>query len=288
MLQNYQLIKHCSFSSVQLRQMLRLYRKNLQHSNAEQGLTLIEGLLAIVIVSITVISISPPIFWAVATRVQTQRAEQALKVAQGEIDRVRVLVERNEVKIAQFNLLPPYSAGATELDVRNRTSSNFPAAPNTEASGKKVISTRDCGTGTSGNDDVTTNGSTWTGTPSRSVRAFIRVDTNGDCIADYLMQTFRSQGLDQEGNQFRGNSTQNLAAFVMGVRVYAAVAEPALLAGRGKTEPAALRATNGLGNQLDRPLAVLYSTVVRSTEGSHLELYRKLCQPADGQLTGVC
>lgn len=280
---NHQLTKLWSFTSAQLKQRSEAYQNNPQLSRTEQGLTLIEGLLAIVIISITVVSISPPIFWAVATRVQTQRAEQSLKLAQGEIDRVRTLVERNEVSASQFNLLPPYSTGATETDVRNQTSGNFPAAPNAKASGDKVVSIRDCGTGTTGNDVATLNG-----TSSRPVNAFIRIDTNGDCQADYLMQTFRSQGLDQDGNRFQGNADQNLSAFVMGVRVYAAVAEPVLIGGKGKTEPASLRATNGLGNQLNRPLAVLYSTIVRSTDGRNLELYHKLCQPEAGLTTGAC
>jgi type II secretory pathway pseudopilin PulG len=280
---NYHSKKQGSSTSVQLAPKLGAHQKNLLLSSTEQGLTLIEGLLAIVIISITVVSISPPIFWAVATRVQTQRAEQSLKLAQGEIDRVRTLVERNEVKAAQFNLLPPYLTGTTESDVRNQTSGKFPAAPNAQASGAKVVSIRDCGTGTNGNDDTTLNG-----TSSRPVNAFIRIDTNGDCRADYLMQTFRSQGLDQDGNLFQGNANQILSAFVMGVRVYAAVAEPVLIGGKGKTEPAALRATNGLGNQLDRPLAVLYSTIVRSTDGRNLELYHKLCQPQAGSNTGAC
>jgi type II secretory pathway pseudopilin PulG len=275
MLNDFQFKKQWLSLSVQSKRSLNLHRKELCHSETEQGLTLIEGLLAMVIIAITVVSISPPIFWATATRVQTQRAEQALKIAQGEIDRVRSLVERNEVKAAQQPLLPPSIAGATESDVRNRTSGKFPAAPN--AAKATVRSIRDCGSET--NVD---------GTPNGTVGEFVQIDTNGDCQADYLLQTFRSQGLDQDGNQFQGNANQDLAAFVMGVRVYADIARPALTSGKGKTDPAALRATNGLGNQLDRPLAVMYSTIVRSSDSKNLTLYRQLCGTEANRTTGAC
>ena len=222
------------------------------------------------------VSITPPIFWAVATRVQTQRAEQALKIAQGEIDRVRVLVERNET--GSITSLPPTVAGATEMEARKRSNSSsdkFPA-PNSAKDGTKLMSKRDCGSGN--NDD---------GNPANDVKKFIRVDIDGDCKTDFLVQTFRSQGLDQSGNPFTGATNQNLSAFVMGVRVYSFVAESALVANTGKTEPGALRSTNGMGNQLDRPLAVLYSTIVRSADSQNMELYRKLC-PSASTNPGAC
>jgi type II secretory pathway pseudopilin PulG len=266
------------------RQMLSWFtsRKQLLHltqkkQSTDQGLTLIEGLIAIVIISITMVSITPPIFWAVATRVQTQRAEQALKIAQGEIDRVRVLIERNQVGTTQLSLLPPSVNGATETEVRKRSSSasdKFPA-PTTAKAGAKMVSKRDCGSNS--DDDNTPD----------TISKFIRIDADGDCKTDFLLQTFRSQGLDQAGNAFTGATGQNLAAFVMGVRVYSSVAEPALTGNKGKTEPGALRSTNGLGNQLDRPLAVLYSTVVRSSDSQNLELYRKLC-PTASKTSGAC
>ncbi|MBW4443511.1 MAG: type II secretion system GspH family protein [Plectolyngbya sp. WJT66-NPBG17] len=240
---------------------LRLIQKQAISQSSHQGLTLIESLIAMVIIAITMVSITPPIFWAVATRVQTQRAEQALKIAQGEIDRVRTIIERGETAD-----LPRDVADAT-INVRINV-----AAPN--VSGTGVISTRDCG-GTPGT------------IPPANIATFAQIDTNGDCTADYLLQTFRSQGLDQNGNPFTSATGQVLSGFVMGVRVYSSVARPELTAGRGSTQPAALRATNGLGNQLNRPLAVLYSTIVRSNESQNLELYRKLC-PAASKTTGAC
>jgi len=262
---------------------LSLIQRTVIVKRSDQGLTLIEGLIAIVIIAITMVSITPPIFWAVASRVQTQRAEQALKLAQGEIDRVRVLADRNETGIAQvnLNLFPPAVAGSTETDVRNQLSNQlsgkFPA-PTTAKAAAKMISKRVCGSNGANNDD---------GKFADNISKFVRVDLDGDCNTDFLVQTFRSQGLDQSGNPFTGASGQNLSAFVMGVRVYSFVAEPALTSSKGKTDPGALRGTNGMGNQLDRPLAVLYSTIVSSNASQNLDLYRKLC-PTESKTTGAC
>jgi prepilin-type N-terminal cleavage/methylation domain-containing protein len=75
-----------------------------QTPGPEDGLTLMECLVAIVIVAIAGAIIAPAMVLSVATRVQSQRADQALKVAQSQIDNVRVLVERGE---ATADNLPP-------------------------------------------------------------------------------------------------------------------------------------------------------------------------------------
>lgn len=246
--------------------------QNCPAKHSEAGLTLIESLIAIVIIAITMVSITPPIFWAVASRVQTQRAEQALKLAQGEIDRVRTIVDRDEIQSRPLTDLPPSAADLSEADVRNSASGRFPAAPTDPPDPEAVISTKVCRE---------------PGSLPTAIEAFAQIDTNGDCATDYLLQTFRSAGLDQSGNRFTGAAGQTLSGFVMGVRVYSVVAREELRAGRGRTDPAALRGTSGIGNQRDRPLAVLYSTIVRSSDSQNLVLYRALC-PATSKTTGAC
>ena len=73
----------------------------------EQGLTILECLVAVVVVSVVTASMTPPILVAVATRLQNQRAEQAFQLAQAEIDRVRLMLERGDYSTAD---LPPVSA----------------------------------------------------------------------------------------------------------------------------------------------------------------------------------
>jgi len=81
-------------------------------AQGQQGFTLIECLVAIVMVGLVGSSIAPALVISVATRVQSQKAEQALELAQSEIDRVRLLVERSEANIANLPPEAPVSAGA--------------------------------------------------------------------------------------------------------------------------------------------------------------------------------
>ncbi len=234
---------------------------------SDQGLTLIEGLVAIVVVAITLVSIAPPVFWATGTRVQNRRSEQALQIAQGEIDRVRTLVDQGQV--TSLNLLPP-DAGTTNL----RGASV--AAPTTPKDGNVVTVNPRC----SNRDD---------GKSPTSIDKYVGINTDPnpedskDCKANFLIQTFRSTGLDSDGKVPATGVAPD--GFVMGVRVYSIVAEPNLKAGKGLSEQASLKGTNGLGNQLTRPLAVQYSTIVRSNASKNLDLYRKLCP---NSLAGQC
>ncbi len=235
----------------------------------DRGLTLIEGLVAIIIVSITLVSITPPIFWATGTRVQNRRAEQALQLAQGEIDRVRTVMDQGK---ATINLLPPVPSALTDNNLR---SANI-AAPTIPKDTNVVTVNPQC----TNLDD---------GKAPDSTQKYLQVNTDPnpenakDCKANFLVQTFRSKGIDENGGD--PNTTGLIpVGFVMGVRVYSIVAESNLKAGKGLTEQASLKGTNGLGNQLTRPLAVQYSTIVRSNASQNLDIYRKLCPtPGAGQ-----
>ncbi len=131
----------------------------------EQGLTLIECLVAIVIVGLVVSSIAPALVLSVATRVQSQKAEQALKLAQTEIDRVRTLVERREATEA---LLPlPVDGFADTDDIVDVGGPNYGALVAENARPTK--------------------------TQTRPV------DINGDKTPDFAVQIFRSPGLEVGG-----------------------------------------------------------------------------------------
>jgi len=62
-----------------------------EQRHSESGLTLMECVVAIAVVALAGALITPPLFLAAATRVQNRRSEQALQIAQGEIDRIRTL-----------------------------------------------------------------------------------------------------------------------------------------------------------------------------------------------------
>jgi prepilin-type N-terminal cleavage/methylation domain-containing protein len=84
----------------------------VQAENA--GLTLMECLVAIVMVAIVMGAIAPALVISVATRVQSQKAEKALELAQSEIDRVRLSVERDGVAATG---LPASTTTVGETDV---------------------------------------------------------------------------------------------------------------------------------------------------------------------------
>jgi prepilin-type N-terminal cleavage/methylation domain-containing protein len=241
-------------------------RRSRSGSSTVQGFTLIEALVAIVIISITLVSITPPIILATATRIQNRRAQQAVQIAQGEIDRIRVLVERQQPNLGLS--LPP-SAGNVNIRARN-----VPAAPSGTSFTMRTSAT------TCSRTSFAVNGTTvsytvnnGTGTPPAS--GFL-VDSNGDCEPDFIVQTFR--GFDTRSTATAAIAGSPPDGFVMGVRVYSIVAAGNTL----ETEQAGLRATSGLGSQTTRPLAVLYGTIVRNNSSSSVEIYRQLCPLGGG------
>jgi prepilin-type N-terminal cleavage/methylation domain-containing protein len=228
------------------------------------GFTLIESLVAIIILSITVVSVIPPIFWATATRVQNRRAEQAIQLSQSEIDRVRVAVER---KVATISQLPPKVGSALK-----------PNAPAPTTIIAKTTKLRSNVPGCNVDD----------GNQATNVTDLILVDTDPEpagspeaCKPEFMIQTFRGAGKPTD------DATTAPDGFVMGVRVYSILAatnnngtytvKAGVQADQGK-----LRTTNGLGTQQSKPLATQYSTIVRTNKSDGLAIYRELCAASDG------
>lgn len=93
------------------------------HPDTDQGLTLIECLVALVVIALTVGSVTPALVISVATRVQSQKAEQAIEVAQAEIDAVRITLERGNYDAASV----PQSVAALD-DTTYSTTTNIQAS----------------------------------------------------------------------------------------------------------------------------------------------------------------
>ncbi|MBE9112203.1 type II secretion system protein [Nodosilinea sp. LEGE 07298] len=121
----------------------------------QQGFTLIECLVAIVMVALVSSAIAPALVISVATRVHSQRAEQALALAQSEIESTRVLVERGGYTAA---VLPPLAAGIDDADV---TTAPAPTALNAGA--------------------------------ASAIRA-VPIDLNDDGEIDFFVQRYRARG----------------------------------------------------------------------------------------------
>lgn len=211
--------------------------------NANQGLTLMECLVAISVIALTSAMIGPPLVLAAATRLQNRRVEQAIQLAQGEIDRVRTMVTRSE---HARNVLPGVT-GAANLDAQ--------AAPTAQLGLM---------------ESVNSSCPSAYGEAPVPVNQALPIDMDGDCETDFLMQVFRDAGefSTQEAN--RGN-TGRPNTFNMMVRVYAANASQNF--GNLGTEPASLRFTSGEGNQRERPLAVITSEMSWSEADGSLFCY---------------
>ncbi len=154
------LVRHPFYPSSFSRLLLIMARSRSTKPNS--GLTLIECLVAIVVIAITVVAITPPIFVATASRIQSRRAEQANQIAQAEIDRVRVVMERVPATETQ---LP--QAGTDVVSGVNPSALASPGGcPNRYPSADATIQA-----------------------PSNQV---IPVDVDGDCVPEFAMQVVRT------------------------------------------------------------------------------------------------
>lgn len=92
-------------------------QRRSQFKSTESGLTLIECLAAIIIFTMAITAVTPPIMLSMAARVRAHNAEKAMHLAQGEVDRVRVLLEalaaeQDATKLVQLKQqLPPLATG---------------------------------------------------------------------------------------------------------------------------------------------------------------------------------
>lgn len=271
-----------------------LLRKRLKdRSVSTAGFTLIESLVAIMVISITVVAISPPIFWATATRVQNRRAEQALAIAQSSIDQVRAKVERGSATAPELPAIAPTAAGGIRP---------YPATgPAPTAQWTKTQSVLPvCNTVSKLKPAQAAVPATATTAEIPAVPAdqhyppvdqYLAVDTDGDaaCTPDFLVQIFRNDGICSDGAACASSTLPEAdrvpLAFSVGVRVYSAIAKNAPVATLDP-DKARLTGTSGTGQSGFKPLAVLYATVAKSDSSTALTRYRTLCKA--GSDSKVC
>jgi type II secretory pathway pseudopilin PulG len=210
-----------------------------RRQSAEKGLTLMECLVAILMISAVMVAITPPIFLTVATRVQNRKAEQALQLANGEIDQVRVLVEQGITQDTLEQLPGEVTGGTAATSV---------AAPSSSAPG--VESINDCGAAPAADNPD----------------AAREVDVDGDCEPDFLVQSFITNA-----RKVPLGGIDIPLIFEMGVRVYSMAAKPNL--GGLEKDQASVQLTSGEGQQTIRPLAVIYTVLGKGDLAPSLEEY---------------
>lgn len=228
-----------------------------KRGSAEQGLTIMECLVAILLIGLTVAMVTPPLLIATATRVQNRRAEQAIQVAQDEIDRINTLVQQGEHESRRL----PISSGKTLKAV---------GPPSGLASQLKTTRQAGCGS------------PPFTGQQIPADKA-LPVDVDGDCEPEFFMQVFRTEGVSIRSELSKRPENRRPAKFDLGVRVYSVLAKDNF--GRLNTERAPLTPTNGQGKQASNPLTVVYKQIIW---GEQADALCESLRPADKSKIAAC
>jgi prepilin-type N-terminal cleavage/methylation domain-containing protein len=227
-------------------------------ADQQAGLTLIECLVAIVILAIVGAIIAPAMVISVATRVQSQKAAQALDIAQSEIDRVRLLVERGDDYVSQ---LPPQLPDS-EIDALNNE------LELAQVDGPNQAGLFDFAAW----QDGSVNWDTFT-------QSFA-VDIDDDGSPDFAVQSFRTPGQTVDGTD-----ATDPVAFIVGVRVYEHRAVDNASGNLSANPQASLTMTSGEGNRLELPLATLYSSIALSEDAQAFCSYIDYLSTTSGNAT---
>ncbi|MDB9313684.1 hormogonium polysaccharide secretion pseudopilin HpsB [Spirulina sp. CS-785/01] len=233
---------------------MKPYLFPLKPKPSESGFTIIESLLAIVVVGLLIVAIGPVIAFSAATRVQARRAEWATQAAQEYINGVRAgTIEDPEIHslsqhqgVEYINHLRDLSTPpANGLDCKSRFKSGEDGYCDTPAPQ----------------------------TNQYSVYCFDG-SNDGKCTTDEMQDFLIQVG----GVQHEGSNGEN-AGYLLGLRVYRADAfeggEP-LKATDGEESQQALTHAGGLGDRK----APLFETITEIT-GINAN-YQDLCQRLSG------
>jgi len=189
-------------------------------ASSQSGFTIIESLIAIIVVSILMIGLSPVIVLSVATRVQARRVELATQAARDYVDGVR-----------SGAIDPP--GNTVNVGDKNKNLSKFAdeAAPNT------TLPTCNTNAGQYCSDD-----------PNTGLYCVDR-DESGGCennsAKDMIVQAFRS--VYEDGNGDVVNDSEK--GYLLGIRVYRA--DGFQNDGNLETGQTQLASMGGLGDRKD-------------------------------------
>lgn len=242
----------------------RLVSQIAKRQHSQEGITLLESLVAIIVLTIAISVVTPPIFLAVATRVQNRKAEQAMHLAQKYVDRMQGMAREGNYDPQDDSILDrDFASGQDypELPGQNNNQANpRQVGPPTGLFQNVLDSTSGITANCNFNAFDTSNMPPW--------NQGIRVDVNGDCQPDFFVQVFRSSL-----EQCRAN--RNPVAFSMGVRVYAWEARNNLGSLTNPPQEASLGPTKGFGEQTMQPLAARYTDIIYSEDlnGESLQWY---------------
>lgn len=234
--------------------------KPLKLKRSELGLTLLESLVAMLILQIMLAFMTPPLLLAIATRIQNQKTQQALNLAQAEVDRVRLLTERADAQTTFAVItkqLPP------EVPVATATDPTLVGPPNSATQDANCASDRSL-------QSITGWCPLQPNEPSRNTQL--------------VMQSFRTD-VKKATNTTATLADDTPTSFRLGVRIYTRESMRYAPSGTLRTQPARLGATSpgnsntSGGNRFTRaPLVVLYVRISRTDYGV----------PSDSSLNQYC
>lgn len=214
----------------------------------DEGLTLIEALMAIVVLTIVLGSIAIPVAITVGSRVQNRKVEQAQQIAQYFTEQTRL----------QMSLLSTWTYAGTTPSISSATPTlsyspvgAIPPLPTVSYSTVASV-------------PAPTTNCNVTG-PSYSVTcpstAIFGYDLDEDALGapDFYVQTFRVSDVRSPSNEVIG--------FDMGVRVYPL--ESLARLGSLSTIPLSVGFSSGVGDPT-KPIATAYTSIYRSEESEAL------------------
>lgn len=250
----------------------RLIQRHVVSLDQNQGLTLLETLVAIIVITLTVSAITPAFVLTVATRVQSQKAEQAMQLARDEIDKARVIMELGEVTDANGN--PTERANFLPGDVTGVTDPSEVGAPTVFL----AADTQSC------TDPLQKSALSFN--EACAIEIDCDIAQGEDCLdADFAVQTYRV-------GSFPNSTVGDVVAFDIGVRVYAYDATKDVTDDGSQDVNVQGLSTNlaraGLttnprtfenGSYRNAPLAVIYTTITRSEEDESLCDYYEFLDP---------
>ena len=206
-------------------------------ASPSQGLTLIETLVAILVMALITSAIAVPLLLSVGTRVRNQEIEQGIQVGRRQIEQARIQMVNWDGVLSADDLIDDIPILANTTDFDGTVGSAADVRPPTN-----VCET----TGVTGG----------TGTcPTNTVQYMRGVDFDEDGAWDYYVQAYRTN------ETIVGGETQS---FDVGIRVYPqdAVKADGTVITPLETEPDSAPLSSGRKN--DVPLVSLYTSLYRT------------------------
>jgi type II secretory pathway pseudopilin PulG len=222
-------------------------RPLISPSHSEAGFTIIESLLAVIVVGILIVAIGPVIALSAATRIQARRVDWATQAARAYLDGVRSGV-----------IAPPpiASTSDTKKNLHVTTLQNVvPPTPNTLNCSARTVRT-DNGAAIDYNDSRSGYCQAPKADPQYVVYC-VDGDNNGTCTTDSL----RDFLVQASGLQYATTTTDATRGYLLGIRVYRAdgFGDGTVL----KTDEQARTFSGGLGDR-KAPVLITITEIIGS------------------------